>query len=283
MKKISTLITLLLMCLCMSAQTSTVLFEGSKTLDWGDGVKIAGDEFKLAQAGDVVLVYTQGGGCKINLQSPWKTVTESDTELTSYIIDADDLDNLLAGGLQIQGSSTLLKVEAVLTGSEEPDEPEGDLLATLFEGSHELGNWSSTLEIEGAKFTAAGAKAGDVLCLYFTPVEGTGDGSQIQCSLNSPSWSSFWPCEDVDKDDVELSTQLTADNVAGIEADKLYIQGKNLTVTKVELRREGTTAITAVGAGTKAGGAVFSIDGRRLAAKPSHGLYIVDGKKFIAK
>ena len=280
MRRIFTSMLLMLACVAMSAQT--VLFEGSKQLDWGEGVKIAASEFELAEPGDVVTITTQGGGCKVNLQSPWTTVVESDTETTRYTIGDGDLANLLAGGLQIQGSSTLLKVEADFSGTEEPDEPEVTV-ATLFEGTHTLGVWANTLEIDGALLTSAGAREGDIVNVVFDTETGSGDGWQIQLCLNSPEWTAFFPCMDLDVDDEELGVELSADNLAGIKADKLYIQGKNLVIKKVELNRVVSTGISTIATEKNPRHAAYSLDGRKLNAAALHGIYIMDGKKYMAK
>ena len=283
MRRIFTSMFLMLACVAMSAQT--VLFEGSQQLDWGEGVKIAASVFDFAEPGDVVTITTQGGGCKVNLQAPWTTVVESDTETTRYTISDADLTNLLAGGLQIQGSSTLLKVEANFSGTVEPEEPEA-VIATLFDGSHALGVWANTLEIDGALLTEAGAQPGDFLYLEYDTEVGSGDGWQIQLCLNSPEWTAFFPCEDLHEDDYMLEVELNEHLLPGIEADKLYIQGKNLVITKVELRRSVTDGISNVKAdipGKKQDGCAYSLDGRRLNPNALHGIYIMNGKKYLAK
>lgn len=286
MRRIFTSMFLMLACVAMSAQT--VLFEGSQQLDWNEGVKIAASEFELAEPGDVVTITTQGGGCKVNLQAPWTTVAETDTETTLYTISDGDLTNLLAGGLQIQGSSTLLKVEANFSGTEEPEEPAGPetVIATLFDGSHALGVWANTLEIDGALLTAAGAQPGDYLYLEYALEAGSGDGWQIQLCMNSPEWTAFFPCEDLDEDDDMLEVELNDYLLPGIEADKLYIQGKNLIIKKVEIHRPVTDGISNVStdiAGKKQDGCAYSLDGRKLNPNALHGIYIMNGKKYLAK
>lgn len=51
----------------------------------------------------------------------------------------------------------------------------------------------------------------------------------------------------------------------------------------VQIVREVATAISHITTSAKADNAIYSIDGRKLNAVPQHGLYIMNGKKHVAR
>ena len=269
---------LLVMCISMSAAT-TVLFEGKQALNWNDGVQIEGAKFADAQVGDIITVTTENGGFKLALNNPWTDLIVSDESTAEYTITESTLADIQASGVRVQGGEdvNLLKVELV---SDAPVPSEKTVVATLLNEPATIGNWDNTVEVTGSAFTEAGAKAGDYVRINYTAQ----DDSQIQLCANSPSWHNILDCSDLSAAKTVLDFQLTEEMLTDIEADKLFIQGKNFTINSVELVREGTeTAIDLISSERAADNKIFSIDGKRLNSKPQHGMYIMNGKKFMVK
>ena len=278
MKKLFMSMMLLVMCISMSAAT-TVLFEGKQTLNWSDGVQIEGSKFADAQVGDIIVVTTENGGFKLALNTPWTELIMSDETTGEYTITDGTLADIQNSGVRVQGgeSVNLLKVELK---SDAPAPAEKTVVADLLNEPANIGNWDNTIEIAGSAFADAGAKAGDYVRINYSAQ----DDSQIQLCANSPAWHNILDCTNLNAAKTVLDFQLTEEMVTDIEADKLCIQGKNFTLNSVQLVREGTE--TAIGSVVNKGNAdnnIYSIDGKSLNSKPQHGMYIMNGKKFMAR
>ena len=269
---------LLVMCISISAAT-TVLFEGKQALNWSDGVQIDGKKFADAQAGDIIVVTTENGGFKLALNTPWTELIVSGETSGEYTITEGTLADIQTSGVRVQGGEdvNLLKVELK---SDAPAPAEKTVVATLLNEPATIGNWDNTIEVAGTSFTEAGAKAGDYVRINYTAL----DDSQIQLCANSPSWHNILDCTDLNAAKTVLDFKLTEEMIADIEADKLFIQGKNYMLNSVQLVREGTeTAISKISTDGNADNKIYSVDGKRLNGKPQHGMYIMNGKKFMAR
>lgn len=277
MKKIFTSFILAMLCVSMQAVT-TMLFEGRQTLDWGDGVQVDGSRLADAQVGDQIVVTTENGGFKLCSNYPWATLTESDGPTGSYTITAEAIDGIKSSGIRVQGGEdvSLLKIELV---SDAPEPSKKVVVATLLDQSANIGNWDNTIEIAGDKFDVA--KLGDCIRINYT----TSGDAQLQLCANSPSWHNILDCTDLSATKAEFDFQLTDEIIADLKADKLYIQGKNITVSSVQLVRDDVAdGIDGVQADKKrVDNAVYTIDGKRLGSKPQHGMYIMNGKKFMMR
>lgn len=62
--------------------------------------------------------------------------------------------------------------------------------------------------------------------------------AQIQLCANSPEWHNILNCTDLSASKTVFDLKLTAQMITDIEADKLYIQGKNFTINNVQIVRE---------------------------------------------
>lgn len=277
MKKIFTLMFLLLVCVTMSAAT-TVLFEGSKALNWEDGVNIEGSSFADAVAGDVLIVTTENGGCKLSINYPWETIVESSETTTQYVITEDKLSDIQSSGIKVQGGEdvNLLKVELSTVA---PQPAEKKVVATLLDTPATIGNWDNTIEVAGQAIVDAGAKAGDFIRINYST---TGD-AQLQLSANSPTWHNILDCVDLNASKTLYDVELTEEMITDFAADKLYVQGKNIIVSSVQLVREETSSVSSVSIEKKIENTIYGIDGKRLGSKPQHGIYIMNGKKFMVR
>jgi hypothetical protein len=280
MKKIFTAITLLAVCLCVNAATTvTTLFEGSQALDWNDGVNIDASKLVSVKEGDVITVTTTGGGMKMVANYPWTDLVSGEDAVTTYTVAADALDAIKSSGLRIQGGEdvNLLKVELATEAAEGGDTSADGIVATLLDTPESLGDWSNNIEIAGSLFTAAGAKAGDVLRIEMSLEE----GAQLKICVNSPSWSALVDCFDVTEPTYTL--ELDAEAITNIEADKLILQGKAATINKVCIVRNTTNGIHNIAAKAANSSRVYNLNGQVLNPSTAKGLCIINGKKVLVK
>ncbi len=264
-------------CVFMSAAT-TVLFEGKQALNWNDGVQIEGAKLADAQVGDVIVVTTENGGFKLVANYPWTELLVSSESTGNYAITTETIEAIKSNGIRVQGGEdvNLLKVELT---SEAPQPAEKTVVATLLDTPATIGNWDPTVEVAGSLFAEAGVKEGDFLRINYT----TEGDAQIQLCANSPEWHNILDCTDLAASKTVFDMELTAQLIADISADKLYIQGKNFTINSVQIVREVATAISHVTTSVKTDNAIYSLDGRKLNAVPQHGLYIMNGKKHVVR
>lgn len=235
-------------------------------------------KFEDAQVGDVIVVTTENGGFKLVANYPWTELLVSSEPTGSYTITTETLEAIKSHGIRVQGGENvnLLKVELT---SEAPQPAEKTVVATLLDTPAKIGNWDPTVEVAGSLFADTGVKEGDFVRINYT----TKGDAQIQLCANSPEWHNILDCTDLSASKTVFDLKLTAQMITDIEADKLYIQGKNFTVNSVQIVREVATAISHITTSAKADNAIYSIDGRKLNAVPQHGLYIMNGKKHVAR
>ena len=262
MKRFFTSTIMFFMCCVFMSAATTVLFEGKQTLNWNDGVQIEGAKFEDAQVGDVIVVTTENGGFKLVANYPWTELLVSSETTGNYAITTETLEAIKSNGIRVQGGEevNLLKIELT---SEAPQPAEKTVVATLLNTPATIGNWDPTVEVAGSLFAEAGVKEGDF--------------------VRSPEWHNILDCTDLSANKTVFDLKLTAQMITDIEADKLYIQGKNFTVNSVQIVREVATAISHITTSAKTDNAIYSIDGRKLNAVPQHGLYIMNGKKHVAR
>ena len=279
MKKLFSSIVFALMCINMSAAT-TILFDGKQALNWSEGLKIDAEKFEHAHVGDIITVTTDNGGFKLAVFSPWKVLMENGVSGEGYTITDEVFEAIKADGIHVQGGTdvNVLKVEI---SSDAPQPTEKTIVATLFNETHKIGNWDNTLELLGSKFEGAGVKEGDYVRINYN----TNGDAQIQLCANNPSWHNIYECANLPSSKKVFDFLLTAEVLSDIEADKLYIQGKNFTISSVQIVRENAaTAINGVNIkSNRSNNAMYSIDGRRLYAVPLHGIYIINGKKHVVR
>lgn len=220
------------------------VWEGSTTLDWatdpGVNIPLSADKFASAKVGDVIRVdgtATDGAQVKICINYPWKeSETVSVLPLEYTIGSADDLSNIQANGMQVQGqNATITKISIVSADSNEskvetdltPQESASSLPLTL------QSDWSAFTTFAASQF--ARAKAGDVLTVYVTDVQG---GAQISLKDMSDGWPALdettqYPS--VATTATKFTYTLTEESAAKVKANGLVIGGQLLTVTRVTL------------------------------------------------
>lgn len=159
------------------------------------------------------------------------------------------------------------------------DTTEKKVVATLLDTPATIGIWDNTIEVAGQAIVDAGAKAGDFIRVNYST---TGD-AQLQLCANRPAWHNILDCVDLDASNTLYDVELTEEMITDLAADKLYVQGKNITVSSVQLVREETSSISSVAIEKKIENTIYSIDGKRLGSKPRHGIYIMNGKKFMVR
>lgn len=278
MKRFFTSTIMFFMCCIFMSASTTVLFEGKQALDWNDGVQIEGAKFDDAQVGDVIVVTTENGGFKLVANYPWTELLESSETTDNYTITSETLKAIKSNGIRVQGGDgvNLLKIELT---SQAPQPAERKVVATLLDTQTTIGDWVPTVDVAGSLFTEAGVKEGDFVRINYT----TEGNAQIQLCANSPKWHNILDCTDLSASKTVFDFKLTAQMITDIEADKFYIQGKNFTINSVQIVREGTTSISHITTSAKTDNAIYSIDGRKLNSVPQHGLYIMNGKKHVAR
>lgn len=292
MKKLFTFM-LLLTAVLQASATETVLatlnVDGTTTGEWANTLTISGNQLTKAgaQAGDIVrLTFSTEDGAQLQLavNSPaWSnlvasfdvTAANSPYDLT---LDATSLASIEADKLYIQGKFiTISKAELITT--REVTKSQNKVIATLTTSGTTTGEWANTLSIEGSSFADAGAQVGDIVQITFA----TESGAQLQLCVNSPAWSNLVACMDVSADNSPYNLTLDETSLANIEADKLYIQGKFITISKVELLRPITAGINKSITTSIPNDVVYSLHGIRQGNTLSHGIYIKNGKKFMVK
>ena len=267
-----------MVCAVASASTLT-LFEGKQALNWSDGVQIDGTKFADAKVGDIITVTTENGGFKLCQNYPWATLIETGENTGSYTITADALEGIKTSGVRVQGGEDVNLLSVTLS-SDATQPAEKTVVATLLDTPASIGNWDSSIEVAGSAFAESGAKEGDYLRINLTAT----DDSQLQLCANSPSWHNILDCTDIAASKTYYDLQLTAEMLTDLEADKLFVQGKNITVKSVQIVREATTGVDGIAVNAKKGdGFIYSIDGKRLAEKPQHGIYILNGRKHLVR
>ncbi|WP_297141153.1 hypothetical protein [uncultured Prevotella sp.] len=278
MKRFFTSTIMFFMCCVFMSAATTVLFEGKQTLNWNDGVQIAGTKLADAQVGDVIVVTTENGGFKLVANYPWTDLLLSSEPTGSYTITTETLEAIKSHGIRVQGGEhvNLLKVELT---SEAPQPAEKTVVATLLNTPATIDSWAQTVEVAGSLFAGAGVKKGDFLRINYT----TEGDAQIKLCANNPEWHNILDCTDLAASKTVFDMELTEQLITEISADKLYIQGKNFTVNSVQIVREVATAISHITTSAKTDNAIYSLDGRKLNAVPQHGLYIMNGKKHAVR
>lgn len=125
MKKIFTLMLLVLATLGAKAQVEWTIWEGTKAMgDWGD-LYTSGEVFKPLEAGDAIkcyITYSEGSYHEIYIQYTYGSETTlkeqkdltSDVTSVSYILTGDDISKLSQGNIKIAGKGfTLTKLAVV--------------------------------------------------------------------------------------------------------------------------------------------------------------------------
>lgn len=221
-----------------------LVWEGSTTLDWaaepGVNIPLSADKFASAKVGDIIRVEgtaADGAQVKICINYPWKeSETVSVLPLEYTIGSADDLANIQANGMQVQGqNATITKISIVSADSNEskvetdltPQESASSLPLTL------QSDWSAFTTFAASQF--AGAKAGDVLTVYVADVQ---EGAQISLKDMSDGWPALdettqYPS--VATTATKFTYTLTEESVAKVKNNGLVIGGQLLTVTRVTL------------------------------------------------
>lgn len=292
MKKLITLV--LFLAAMISAQAAetviaTLNVSGTSTGNWANTLEISGDQFFAARSGDVLrLTFTTEEGAQlqlcVNLPS-WANIVEcfdvtDESSPYSLTLTDEQLASIKADKLYIQGKFvTIVKAELVRI-----DSSSETVLATLTPSATETGEWATTIEVQGSEFTKANAQAGDIVRLTFS----TAEGSQLQLCANTTDWSwyNILPSKDVTAADSPYDLTLDAATLTNIEADKLYIQGKYISLSKAELVRNTATSILSLQTASlknQNSDTVYSLSGIAQSGKLQRGIYIKGGRKFVVK
>ena len=257
MKKILSLLVLLLAMGASTFAAEKIIWEGSQQISWNTdyfpGIQLDTyneEGFKTIFTGlakdDIIRLYTTSEydspyyAIKYKDGSDWSW---TDLEFTttngvlSYTVASDDMATWIAErGLVITGQAYTLTKITIETPSGEGGSTETDL--SVQEGSSPLpltllSDWSAYTTFAASQF--ANAKAGDVITVYVQDVE---EGAQISLKDMSDGWpaldeSTQYPS--VATTDTKFVYTLTEESAAKVKTYGLVIGGQKLTVTRVTL------------------------------------------------
>ncbi|MBR1400928.1 MAG: hypothetical protein IJ562_04965 [Prevotella sp.] len=302
MKKIFTLFILAAAALTVNAQTRTTVWEGSKTMDstW-PAVQIAASQFSDARAGDQIIVTVSKADNSINSGWEWgpqvfikldwqdflsaKYLTDGATDAeVAFDLSADDVDKIKAGQeIEIQGMNVIVAKCELLTAAETTS-------STIWEGECAFGDWAAGFSIDAEKF--ADVSAGDAIVFNYTVTKNEEKnwyqfktifaGTDSETLTSNAGDLNEYGCASVTLDSKSFKITLNDEDVAKLKETGLYVNGKDITVTSVNLLKVVTGISNAAAKQEKTADAYYSLDGVKVAS-PQKGMYIHKGKKIVVK
>lgn len=302
MKKLITLIAVMFCTMCVNAQSRTTLWEGSKTMDasW-PSIQLPVSNFSTAKAGDKIVVTVEKADNSINsawewgpqvfINVDWKNLQDQVTgTYTDGQTNFEHVCEITAAGLEhiISGSEVEVQGMNVIVTKVELESSIQTKSTAIWEGSCSFGNWSEGFNIDAEKF--ANAAAGDVLEFIYTTDDSNPDtwwqfktifsGTETTLEGNKADLND-WGCATVAKGSTSYKILLTENDVTGLKASGLYVNGYYNIVTKVNLVQPDTSAgISNLIAAPKAGNNVrYNFAGQRVSNSAK--MYIMNGKKYV--
>ena len=283
------------------ASAQTVLFEGESDLtSWSGSLQIAAAKFaSLAEGDKVTFAYTcQSGFDYYNIKpsnSSWSLlsscaaddngygcVNANSTGTYSFAVNADDVTELKANGMIVQGYGIVLT--QVVLEQEGSAEPESGAIV-VWEGATAMdATWPAVI------LTAA--QLGELAAGDQIVITATGDNSintawewGPQVFINA-GWSTLSGTEAKSiadgEADVKCPFVLTAEAVSQIAtAGEIEVQGQNVTVTRVEVVKAATDALQQLEA-PAAAARCYNLQGQRIPSA-QHGLMIRGGKVVMVR
>ena len=285
----------------MNAQTRTTIWEGEKTMDasW-PGIGIATTQFATASAGDKIIVTISKADNSINTDWTWgpqvfikldwqdflsaKAVENGATNVEiGYDISADELAKIKAGNeIEIQGMNIIVvkcEIEASVPTAE----------VIIWEGECNFGNWAEGTNVEAAKF--ANANEGDVMEFVYTTTTNTSQpwyqfktiysGTEDTLTSNASELND-WGCATVNDGSTSYKIVLNAADVAKLKELGMYVNGKDIILTKIVLHQPVTTGIQTAKLQKAENNTIYNLAGQ-VVDENFKGIVIKNGKKMIQK
>lgn len=302
MKKLFTLFAAIVCSVCINAQSRTTLWEGSKTMDSGwPSIQIPTSNFSTAKVGDKIVVTVDKADNSINpawewgpqvlINVDWKNLVDQVTgSYSDGEANFEHVCEITEGGLEnIQtGSEVEVQGMNVIISKVELESSVATKSTTIWEGSCSFGNWSDGISIEAEKF--ANAAAGDVIEFIYTTDDSNPDnwwqfktilsGTETTLEGNQKELND-WGCATVAKGSTTYKISLTENDVTGLKAYGMYVNGYYNIVTKVNLIQPDTTdGISSLIVAPKAENNVrYNFAGQRVGNGSK--MYIMNGKKYV--
>lgn len=302
MKKIFTLFILAATALTVSAQTRTTLWEGEQTMDssW-PSARFSASQLSDARSDDQIIVTVSKADNSINPDWEWGPQVfikldwqdflgpkylengATNAEIT-FDLTAEDVDKIKAGEeIEIQGMNVVVVKCELLTAAETTS-------TTIWEGECAFGDWKEGFNINADKF--ADVAAGDAIVFNYTTVKNESANwyqfKTIFSGFNDDTLTSNsgdlneYGCASVALDSKSYKIVLNAEDAARLKETGLYVNGKDINVTSVNLLKVVTGISNAAAKQEKTGDAYYSLDGVKVAS-PLKGMYIYKGKKIVVK
>jgi len=258
MKKLFTILMMLLATVSIYAETETTLWEDT----YSDGIELKSTTVATFKAGDILRVYAtvpEGGAnfkiCYKGESNSWAetTIPSIDTQWpwinggeTYYDVTFTEADITALSGMNIyiyKGENSTISKVTLITASSGNDEftpGENETVLSVADGSESLplvlgtgSDWGKYTTFSASSFTAA--KAGDIITVY---VKDVNSGAQISLKDMSNGWPALEESTQYPSVETTATTYtytLTETTVAKVKSDGLVVGGHDLTVVRVTL------------------------------------------------
>ena len=298
MKKTFTLICAVMMTCLVYSETFT-LWEGEKTMDssWpGISISVSDINNNSPKANDRLIVTVSKADNSINPDWQWgpqvfikldwqdfltaKSVADGATnQEIAFDLTAENIEKMAtANEINIQGMNVVV-VKCVLEINNSSTSS-----SSIWEGECNFGSWANGFKIDAAKF--GDASEGDrVQFVYTTTKNESEDWYQFKTIFDGidetlSSNSSDYGCASVAYGTTSYSIKLNAADIEKLKTTGMYINGKDIVVTQVNLIKV-STAIKSVKLENQ-DESYYNLNGIRVTS-PKKGVFIHNGKKVVLK
>ena len=301
MKKTFTLICAVMMTCLVYSETFT-LWEGEKTMDssWpGISISVSDINNNSPKANDRLIVTVSKADNSINPDWQWgpqvfikldwqdfltaKSVADGATnQEIAFDLTAENIEKMAtANEINIQGMNVVV-VKCVLEINNSSTSS-----SSIWEGECNFGSWANGFKIDAAKF--GDASEGDRVQFVYTTTKNESedwyqfktifDGTDETLSSNSSDLNDYG-CASVAYGTTSYSIKLNAADIEKLKTTGMYINGKDIVVTQVNLIKV-STAIKSVKLENQ-DESYYNLNGIRVTS-PKKGVFIHNGKKVVLK
>ncbi len=301
MKKTFTLICAVMMTCIVYSETFT-LWEGEKTMDssWpGISISVSDINNNSPKANDRLIVTVSKADNSINPDWQWgpqvfikldwqdfltaKSVADGATnQEIAFDLTAENIEKMAtANEINIQGMNVVV-VKCVLEINNSSTSS-----SSIWEGECNFGSWANGFKIDAAKF--GDASEGDRVQFVYTTTKNESedwyqfktifDGTDETLSSNSSDLNDYG-CASVAYGTTSYSIKLNAADIEKLKTTGMYINGKDIVVTQVNLIKV-STAIKSVKLENQ-DESYYNLNGIRVTS-PKKGVFIHNGKKVVLK
>ena len=301
MKITFTLICAVMMTCLVYSETFT-LWEGEKTMDssWpGISISVSNINNNSPKANDRLIVTVSKADNSINPDWQWgpqvfikldwqdfltaKSVADGATnQEIAFDLTAENIEKMAtANEINIQGMNVVV-VKCVLEINNSSTSS-----SSIWEGECNFGSWANGFKIDAAKF--GDASEGDRVQFVYTTTKNESedwyqfktifDGTDETLSSNSSDLNDYG-CASVAYGTTSYSIKLNAADIEKLKTTGMYINGKDIVVTQVNLIKV-STAIKSVKLENQ-DESYYNLNGIRVTS-PKKGVFIHNGKKVVLK